>query len=60
LITEALARELARIDPELVDREALDAAEAPLGLSRHLAAVIQRVLGGEHDAARRRRRRTKS
>jgi HKD family nuclease len=50
LITEALARELSRMDPALVDREALDAAEGPLRLSRHLAAVIQRVLGGAHEA----------
>ena len=43
LITEALARELAQIDPALVDREALDGAEGPLRLSRHLAAVVQRA-----------------
>src|SRR3954452_8795563 len=40
LITEALARELSRIDPALVDREALDGAEGPLRLSRHLARVV--------------------
>jgi superfamily II DNA or RNA helicase/HKD family nuclease len=51
LITEALARELARLDPALVDREALDAAEGPLRLSRHLATVIQKVLGA-HEAGK--------
>jgi superfamily II DNA or RNA helicase/HKD family nuclease len=44
LITQRVAEALAGIDPSLLDRAALDPAEGPERLSRHLAAVIERAL----------------
>jgi superfamily II DNA or RNA helicase/HKD family nuclease len=44
LVTRQIAELLAGLDPSLVDRVALDSAEAPTRLSRHLAAVIERAL----------------
>jgi hypothetical protein len=51
LVTQRLQGVLAAIDPALVDRVSLDTAEAPERLSRHVAAVIERVLHElAHDA----------
>jgi hypothetical protein len=44
LVTQRIAALLAGIDPELIDRGELDAAEGPVRLSRHLSAVIERAL----------------
>jgi superfamily II DNA or RNA helicase/HKD family nuclease len=44
LITQGIAALLAGIDPEMIDRGPLDAAEGPARLSRHLSAVIERAL----------------
>jgi superfamily II DNA or RNA helicase/HKD family nuclease len=51
LVTRQVAEALAAIDPTLVDRVALDAAEGPARLARHLATVIQRALGELADDA---------
>src|SRR5438132_4320279 len=56
LLTRALVRVLESVDPSLVDRLALDGAEGPRRLARHLAAVIERELAGlgdDRDTARR-------
>lgn len=50
LITRALQRALADLDPELVVSEALDPAEAPERLSRHLMNEVRRALA-EIDSA---------
>src|SRR4051794_26141477 len=55
LITEALARKLEALDPSLVVRDHLDAAEAPSRLAQHLARVVQRALGSTHDSEQRAR-----
>src|SRR2546423_8059933 len=44
LVTRRLAAALAAVDRSLVDLVALDAADAPARLSRHLAVVIERAL----------------
>ena len=44
LVTERVAEVLAAIDPSLIDRIALDAAEGPARFARHLSAVIERAL----------------
>jgi HKD family nuclease len=44
LITQRVAAKLAGVDPVVVDRAALDSAEGPARLSRHLAVVIERAL----------------
>lgn len=49
LVTEALAGELSDVDALLVQREALDGAEAPSRLSRHLATTIERALRAADD-----------
>src|SRR5689334_11215917 len=45
LITRELRRGLDRIDPALVEQEALDAAEGPERLARHAMAELRRELG---------------
>src|SRR4051794_9776433 len=44
LVTQRIAALLAGLDRDRVDCAALDAAEAPSRLSRHLAAVFERAL----------------
>jgi hypothetical protein len=44
LITQRVAKALASVDPSLIDRVALDAAEGPARFARHLATVIERAL----------------
>ena len=51
LITRALRAALDNLDPELIDEEALDPAEAPTRLARHLAAELERALRAEDDAS---------
>jgi len=54
LVTRDLARLLASVDPDVVDRSALDGAEAPRRLAGHLARVIERELsdlGDDREAA---------
>jgi len=50
LITQSLRRALSRLEPDVIDEAALDAAEAPDRLARHAAAEIQRLLAGDDPA----------
>jgi len=50
LLTRALERVLAEIDPALLVSDLLDPAEAPERLSRHLMAEVRGVLGEEGSA----------
>jgi superfamily II DNA or RNA helicase/HKD family nuclease len=55
LVTREVARLLELVEPELVDRVALDGVEGPRRLARHLASVVERELGGltnDSEAAR--------
>lgn len=45
LLTRALMNAVAALDPELLVEDALDGAEAPERLSRHLMAEVRRALG---------------
>ncbi|UUY03860.1 DUF3427 domain-containing protein [Svornostia abyssi] len=49
LLTRRLARELERLEDGRVLREALDDAEAPGRLARHLARAIERLLAGSSE-----------
>src|SRR3954468_3753228 len=44
LITQRVAEVLAAIDPSLIDRAPLDAAEGPARFAPHLSVVIERAL----------------
>ena len=50
LITSALERALAELDPELLISDALDPAEAPERLARHLMAEVRRALADQDSA----------
>ena len=50
MLTRALREAIAGLDPELVSNGALDPAEAPNRLARHLMAEVRRALEGEDDA----------
>jgi superfamily II DNA or RNA helicase/HKD family nuclease len=50
LLTRALREAIAGIDPELISEGALDPAEAPERLARHLMAEVRRALDGEESA----------
>jgi hypothetical protein len=50
LLTRALREAIAGLDPELVSEDALDAAEAPERLARHLMAEVRRALDGDESA----------
>jgi superfamily II DNA or RNA helicase/HKD family nuclease len=47
LITRALERDLSGLDPELVDHEPLDTAEAPDRLARHAMGELRVALDGD-------------
>jgi superfamily II DNA or RNA helicase/HKD family nuclease len=49
VVTQALAEQLANVDPLLVSDSPLDPVEGPTRLSRHLAAVLERALRALHD-----------
>jgi hypothetical protein len=44
LVTRGLQQRLARLDPDLVERMALDRADAHEVLTRHIAALARRAL----------------
>jgi hypothetical protein len=50
LLTRALREAIAGLDPELISEDALDAAEAPERLARHLMAEVRRALDGDESA----------
>ena len=50
LLTRALEEALAQLPAEALDVEALDAAEAPQRLARHLAAAVKTALAARDDA----------
>ena len=50
LLTRALREAIAGLDPELISEDALDPAEAPDRLARHLMAEVRRALDGEDSA----------
>ena len=50
LITRALRRSLAELDPVVIDEGPLDAAEAPERLARHAAGELRRELGADQTA----------
>ncbi len=50
LLTRALREAIAELDPELIAEEALDPAEAPDRLARHLMDEVRRALGDEQSA----------
>lgn len=50
VLTRALREAIAELDPELIHESALDPAEAPTRLARHLVTEIQRALTGEESA----------
>src|SRR5262245_65347025 len=51
LITRALERDLAEVDPDARDESPLDAAEAPERLARHAKDELRRELGAEEASA---------
>lgn len=50
LITQRLARDLSRLDPEMIVEEALDPAEGPTRLARHAMQEIERELSANESA----------